>query len=74
MQCKQYIEYKILCVCVCVCVCVRVRMCVCVCVCVCVSIHPEGFICLGQVGYQETDQGCYVEDVTFLCQVPSSLL
>ena len=56
--------------------CVFVRACVraCVCVCVCTSIHPEGFICLDQVGYQETDQRCYVEDVKFLCRFPSSLL
>ena len=38
------------------------------------SIHREGFICLDQVGYQGTDQRCYVEDVNFLCQIPSSLL
>ena len=67
----------------CLCLCVRVFVCVCACVCVCVcvcvlvfmSIDREGFICLVyQVGYQVTDQRCYVEDVEFLCQVPSSLL
>ena len=57
-------------VCVCVCVCC---VCVCVCVCVCTSIHCEGFICLDQLGYQETDQRYFVEDVNFLCQAPSSL-
>ena len=35
----------------------------------------EGFICLDQLDYQGTaDQRCCVEDVIFLCQVPSSLL
>ena len=66
------------CVCVwCVCVCVCV-VCVCVCVCarmfVCTSIHLEGFICLVQLECQGTDQRCCVEDVSFLYQVPSSLL
>ena len=42
-------------------------------VCVFTSIHREGFICLNQLEYQGTDQQCYVEDVDFLCQVPSSL-
>ena len=60
--------------CVYVCVCVCVCVCLCVCVCVCTSIHREGFICLVQLGYQGTDQRCYVKDVNFLCQVPSSLL
>ena len=60
--------------CVCMCVCVCLCVCVCVCVCVLTSIHREGFICLNQLGYQGTDQQCYVEDVNFLCQVPSSLL
>ena len=60
---------------VCVCVCVCVRACVCVCMCVCTSIYHEGFICLDQLDYQgTTDQRCCVEDVIFLCQVPSSLL
>ena len=43
-------------------------------VCVFMSIHLEGFICLKQQDCQGTDQRCYVEDVSFLCQVPSSLL
>ena len=43
-------------------------------VCPFTSIHGEDFICLDQLGYQGTDQPCYVEDVDFLCQVPSSLL
>ena len=55
-------------------VCVRARVCVRVCVCVCVSIHREGFICRYQLEYQRIDQRCYVEDVYFLSQVPSSLL
>ena len=46
---------------------------VCVCVCVFASIHRESFICLG-LEFQGTDQRCCVEDVSFLCQVPSSLL
>ena len=46
----------------------------CVYVCVFTSIHHEGFICLDHLGYQETDQQCYLEDVNFLCKVPSSLL
>ena len=41
--------------------------------CVCTFIHREGFICLNQLGNQGTNQGCYVEDVNVLCQVPSSL-
>ena len=49
---------------------------VCVCVCVCVwvftSIHRKGFTCLS-LKFQGADQWCCVE-VTFLCQVPSSLL
>ena len=45
----------------------------CVCVCVFTSIHHEGFICLG-LEFQGTDQQCFVEDVSLLCQVPSSLL
>ena len=49
-------------------------VCVCVCVCVFTSIHCEGFICLDQLECQGTDQQCYVKDVSFLCQVPSSLL
>ena len=49
------------------------RDCVCVCVCVCTSIHLEGFICLG-LEVQGTDQRCCVEDVIFLCLVPSSIL
>ena len=46
---------------------------VCVCVCVFKSIHGEGFICLDQLGYQGTDQRCCVEDVGFLCRLPSLL-
>ena len=49
------------------------QLCVCVCVCVFTSIHLEGFICLG-LEVQGTDQRCCVEDVIFLCQVPSSIL
>ena len=37
------------------------------------SIHREGFICLG-LKFSGTDQRCCVEDVSFLCQVPSVLL
>ena len=44
------------------------------CVSVLTSIHREGFICLDQLEYLGTDQRCYVKDVSFLCQVPSSLL
>ena len=63
-----------LCACVCVCACVWACVCVCVCVCVyvCMSIHSEDFIWLG-LEFQETDQRCGIEDVSFLCQVPSSL-
>ena len=43
------------------------------CVCVFMSIHLEGFICLG-LEFQGTDQRCCVEDVIFLCQVPSLIL
>ena len=43
------------------------------CMCVFTSIHREGFICLG-LEFQGTDQRCCVEDVTFLCQVPSLIL
>ena len=32
------------------------------CVCVFVTIHCEGLICMDQLGYQGTDQRCYVED------------
>ena len=46
----------------------------CVCVCVFMSIHREGFICLDQLTCQGTDQRYCVEDVSFLRQVPSSLL
>ena len=59
------------------CVYVCVYVCVCVCVCMHERLRPfkgEGFICLDQLGYQGTDQRCYIEDVNFLCQVPSSLL
>ena len=51
----------------------RLRAFVCVCVCVFTSIHREGFICLG-LEFQGTDQQCCVEDVSFLCQVSSSIL
>ena len=47
--------------------------CVRVCVCVCTSIHRKGFICLDQLKYQGTDQRCYVEDVSFIYQVPLSV-
>ena len=50
-----------------------VYVCVCVCVCVFTSIHLEGFICLG-LEVQGTHQRCCVEDVFFLCQVPSTIL
>ena len=46
----------------------------CVCVCVSTSIHRVDFICLDQLEVQGIDQQCYVEDVFFLCQVPSSPL
>ena len=59
---------------VCVCVSVCVSVCVFMCVCVFTSIHCEGFICLDQLGYQETDQRRCVKDVGFLCRFPSSLL
>ena len=58
----------------CVCVCVRVCVCVCVCVCVFTFIHREDFICLDQLKYKETDQQCCVEDVSFVCPVPQSLI
>ena len=45
-----------------------------VCVCVFTSIDREGFIRLDQLECQGTDQRCRVEDVSFLCIVPSSLL
>ena len=61
--CKQQV-YRTPCVCVCVYVCVYVFT----------SIHCEGFICLDQLEYQGTDQRCCVENVSFLCQVLSSLL
>ena len=51
-----------------------VYVCVCVCVSVCTSIHHVIFICLDQVGYQGTDQRCYVEDVELLGRFSSSLL
>ena len=38
------------------------------------SIHREDFICLEELECQGTDQRCCTEDVSFLCQVPSSLL
>ena len=55
---------------------IRVCVCVCLCVCVCVrtSFHREGFICLDRLECRRTDQRCYAEDVSFLCQFPSSLL
>ena len=46
---------------------------VCMSVCVFACIHLEGFICLG-LEAQGTDQRCCVEDVIFLCQVPSTIL
>ena len=51
-----------------------VSVCVCLCVCVFMSIYREGFICLDQLECQGTDQQCCVVDVSFLCQVSSSLL
>ena len=45
----------------------------CVCLCVFTSIHREGFISLG-LEFQGTDQRRCVKDVSFLFQVPSSLL
>ena len=51
-----------------------------VCVCVCVflfvftSVHREGYICLEQLECRGTDQQWCVDDVSFLCQVPSLLL
>ena len=54
----------------CGCVCVGV----CVCVCLFTSIQREDFICLGQLECQGTGQRYCVEDISFLCQVPSSLL
>ena len=56
--------------CACVCVCV----CVCVCARVYTSIYREGLICLYQLERQGTGHRCCVEDVSFHCQVPSSLL
>ena len=52
-------------------VCLKCHLALCVCF---TSIHREGFICLEQFEYQETDQRCCAEDVSFLFQVPSSLL
>ena len=40
---------------------------------VCVFIQRERFISLG-IRFQGTDQRCCVEDVSFLCQVPSLIL
>ena len=36
-------------------------------------IHRKGFICLGQLESEETDQRCCVEDVSFFRQVSSLL-
>ena len=58
------------CMCVCVCVCVCVYVCV---LCVFTSIYCEVLIFLKQLEWQWTDQR-HVEDVSFLRQVPSSLL
>ena len=64
-------------VCGCVCGC-GVGGCGCVgvgvCVCLFTSIQREDFICLGQLECQGTGQRYCVEDISFLCQVPSSLL
>ena len=49
-----------------VCVCVCVSVCVCVCVYVFTSIHREGIIFLG-LEFQDTDQRCCIEEVSFLC-------
>ena len=62
--------FYLLCVCVCVCVCLRPFYPLCV----LTSIHREGFICREQLECLRADQGCCVEDVSFVCQVPSSLL
>ena len=45
-----------------------------ICVSVFPSIHRKGFICLEQLECQGTDQRCCVEEVSFLRQVPPSLL
>ena len=55
------------------CVCVGGWVGGCVGGCVFTSIHREGFICLG-LEFQGINQQCFVEDVSFLCQVPSLLL
>ena len=73
-------------ICVYVCVCVSVCVCVCIYVYVCVwgggvCLHPlivkassvRNLICLGQLD-QGTDQRYCVEDLSFLCIVPSLLL
>ena len=60
--------YCLIFVCSCVCVCVCVPACV-----VHMHIHHEEFICLG-FEFQRTDLRCCVEEVSFLCQVPSLLL
>ena len=44
------------------------------CVCLFTSIHREGFICPDQLESQGAAERCYAEDVSFLCQVSSSLL
>ena len=56
------------------CVCVCVFVCVFVCVRVYTSIYREGLICLYHLERQGTGHRCCVEDVSFHCQVPSSLL
>ena len=71
-QWKKCSEFRIL-LCVVVVV-VVVVVCVCVCACVFVYIHREGVIYLKQFKYQGTDQQCCIEEVSFLRQVPSSLL
>ena len=45
-----------------------------VCVCAFTSIHREGLICLDQLECKGTDEPCCAEDVSFVCQVRSSLL
>ena len=44
----------------------------CVCMCLCMCLRP--FTCLEQLECQVTDQQCCVEDVSFFCEVHSSLI
>ena len=62
---------------VCVCVCVRVCVCVCACASVCVCLRPSTVKASSVWNIwdcQGTDQRCCVENVRFLCRVPSALL